>query len=172
MTEIIRNRDVVVHFRGDSYPVAVDSALLAAGWAGGQGVKWANSPQDEFMVTFSDGIYGGFLLWGSNEDADQYLGMSHQQLDYGYGIFCGGGWLISTRTYEHYTYASRLAPPLVPIVYQVGQRLVFSSRGLWTNEDEWTLSGDPRAPNTFYTAYVAQVPRALNNYYLVLETSI
>jgi hypothetical protein len=172
MPEIIRNRDVIAHFRGDSYPVALDATMLAAGWAGGQGVRWTDSQQDEFMVTFSDGIYGGFLLWGSDEDADQYLGMTHQQLDYGYGIFCGGGWLLSTRTYEHYTYASRLAPPLVPITYQVGQRLVFSNRGLWTNEDEWTLSGDPRAPNTFYTASVVQVPRATNSYYLVLETSI
>jgi hypothetical protein len=93
-------------------------------------------------------------------------------LAYGYGIFCAGGWLISTQTYEHYTWASRQMGPLVPIVYTVGQRLAFSNRGLWTNEDEWTLAGDPRAPNTFYIAYVAQVPRAENNYFLVLQTSI
>jgi len=133
---------------------------------------WTDSPEDEFAVTYSDGIYGGFLLWGSNETADQYLGMSGNQIKEGYGIFCAGGWLLSTTTYEKYTWLSRQGGPLVPLVYSVGERLRWSNRGWWTKEDEWTLTADPRGANNFFTAYVVQVPRAENNYYMVLQTSI
>lgn len=124
------------------------------------------------MVTYSDGIYGGFLLWGSDEVADKFTGMTGNQVSEGYGIFCAGGWLLSTITYERYTWASRQLGPLVPITYTVGERLRWSNRGWWTNEDEWTPSGDPRAPNNYFTAYVVQVPRPENNQYLVVQTSI
>jgi hypothetical protein len=133
---------------------------------------WFDSPKDEFCVTYSDGHYGGFLLWGSDESSDAWTAMSGQQLAYGYAIICAGGWLISTSTYEKYTYASRVSGgPLVPITYAAGTRVVFSLRGYWTNEDEWTQSGLP-VPNTFYLAYVVQAPRAENNYNLMLQTSI
>jgi hypothetical protein len=173
MSEIIRTRDCTVLFKGDAYPVAVSSEMMAAGWPGSQGVMWTDSTGDQFMVTFSDGLYGGFLLWGSDEVSDQWVAMTGQQHKYGYGVMCAGGWLISTSVYEKYTYMSRIGGgPLVPINYSVGERLVFSLRGLWTNEDEWTLSGDPRAPNTYYIANVVQKPRAGNNWNLVLQTSI
>lgn len=173
MPEIIRTRDCVVHFKGDAYPVAISPALIASGWSGMQGVMWTDSTEDEFMVTISDGIYGGFLLWGSDETSDMFTGLTGNQIDQGFGIFCAGGWLLSTCTYERYTYASRIGGgPLVPIVYTAGERLVLSIRGLMTNEDEWTLSGDLRAPNVYYMAYVVQVPRENNNYYLVVQTSI
>lgn len=172
MPEIIRTRDCVVHFKGDSYPVALAPEMLSAGWPGCQGVMWTDSPEDEFMVTYSDGLYGGFLLWGSDETADLLTGQTGNQVEYGYGIFCAGGWLLSTTTYEKYTYASRLAPPLVEITYTVGERLRWSLGGWFTTEDEFSLSGDPRAPNNFFIAYVVQVPRAANNNYLVVQTSI
>lgn len=174
MPEIFRTRDVVVHFKGDAFPVAIHPTLLTSGWPGCQGVRWTSSPEDDFMVTTSDGIYGGFLLWGSDEMPDRLTGMQVQQLVYGYGILCVGGWLLSTSTYERYTWDSRngIGPPNVPIVYHVGERLVFSNRGWWTNQDEWTKTGDPRAPNTFYVASVVQVPRPENNDFLVLQTSI
>lgn len=172
MPEIIRTRDCVVHFKGDTYPVAVSPAMCTAGWPGMQGVMWTDSVEDEFMVTFSDGLYGGFLLWGSDETSDMYTGQTGNQLEQGYAIFCAGGWLLSTDTFERYTYASRLVPPLVPLVYTVGERLRWSNRGWLTNEDEWSLSGDPRAPNDFFVAYVVQVPREINNNYLVLQMSI
>jgi len=172
MAEIIRTRDCTVHFKGDAYPVMLSPAMLTAGWPGCQGVMWSDSPKDEFQVTFSDGHYGGFLLWGSDEPSDQWTAMTGQQLKYGYGILCAGGWLISTTTYEKYTYASRIGGGvLVPITYEVGTRLVFSLRGLWTNEDEWTLSGLP-VENTYFLAYIVQAPRASNNYNLVLQTAI
>jgi hypothetical protein len=125
------------------------------------------------MVDVSDGTYGGFLLWGSDESSDQWTAMTGQQVAYGYGVLCSGGWVIATATYEKYTWTSRQGPgPLVPNVYRVGERLVFSLRGYWTREDEWTLSGDPRAPNTYYIANVIQTPQPYNNYRVQLQTSI
>lgn len=174
MPEFNPTRDVVVQFKGDSYTVSVDPAMRANGWLGGQGVRWVNSPRDEFLVTYSDGLYGGFMLWGSNESSDQFIAIEEQQPTYGYGTFCAGGWLMQCRAFERYTWASRQVGPLVPITYVVGQRLVFSLRGLFTNEDEWTLSGDPRAPNTYYIASVVDTPRpnARGEFYLTLQTSI
>ena len=174
MAEIFRTRDVTVHFKGDAYPVAVHPDMIAQGWRGGQGVQWVDSPLDEFRVNYSDGIYGGFLLWGSDEMADRFLGMSGNQLVYGYAILCAGGWLASFDTYERYTWDSRhgIGPANVPIVYTVGERLVFSNRGWFTNEDEWAKIADPRGNNTYYVAYVVQVPRPENEYRLVLQTSI
>lgn len=173
MPEILRTRDVVVLFKGDAYSVVIDDLMRQNGWAGGQGVRWIDSVKPEFKVSYSDGLYGGFMLWGSDEDSDKFTAMTGQQPRYGYGVMCSGGWLISTSTYERYTYMSRImGGPLVPITYQVGERLVFSLRGLFTKEDEWTLSGDPRAPNEYYIANVVQAPAPENNNYLMLQTSI
>jgi len=175
MLEFNPTRDVVVLFKGDAYTVAVDPAMQANGWLGGQGVKWKDSTKDEFLVTYSDGLYGGFLLDGSNEPSDQFIAIEAQQVVYGYATFCAGGWLIQTRAFERYTYLSRTIPgPLVPITYTIGQRLLFSLRGLFTNEDEWTLSLDPRMPNGYFIANVVDTPRpnARGEYYLTLQTSI
>ena len=174
MAEIFRTRDCIVHFKGDTYPVAVDPAMIAAGWRGGQAVMWTDSPLDEFRVTFSNGLYGGFLLWGSDESSDQLTASSGNQLVYGYAILCAGGWVASFANYEKYTWDSRhgIGPPNVPIVYHVGERLVFSNRGLYTNENEWAKVHDPRGDNTYYSGYLIQVPRAENDYYLVVQCSI
>ena len=172
MPEIIRTRDCTVHFKGDAYPVVISPAMLAGGWPGCQGVMWDASPLDEFRVTYSDGHYGGFLLWGSDESSDKWTALTGQQVKYGSGVLCAGGWLISTATYEKYTYTSRTGPgPLVPIPYASGLRVVFSLRGFWTLEDEWFLSGRPER-NTYFLAYIVQPPRASNNFNLVLQTAI
>jgi len=167
-----RTRDVEVLFKGDSYSVSVDQAMATKGWRGGQFVRWVDSPRDEFLVTLSDGLYGGFMLWGSNEPSDQFTSMTGQQPLYGYGTLCAGGWLIATVSFEKYTYASRQVGPLVPIVYTAGVRLRISLNANVTPEDEWTLSGDPRAPNNFYIGSIIQAPSADNNNYLTLQTSI
>lgn len=173
MTEIFRTRDCVVLFKGDAYSVSLSPSLISQGWSGGQGVMWDDSPLDEFRVTISDGLYGGFLLWGSDESSDQYIAYLRNQLVYGHAVICLGGWLITTSTYERYTYASRIGGgPLVPIVYTEGTRLRFSLRGRWTVEDEWLLSGDPRGSNQFFVGSVTQAPSVDNNYYLGLQTSI
>jgi hypothetical protein len=84
-----------------------------------------------------------------------------------------GGWHISTANYEKYTYVSRTGGgPLVPITYKASDRLVFSAGGLFTKEDEWSLSGDPRAPNSYYIGFVSQAPTADRNWHLGVQVSI
>lgn len=170
--ELPRSRDCIVLVKGDAYPVAVSAAMAAGGWQGGQAVQWAPSVKDEFLVTYSDGLYAGFCLWGSDESADQLTAMSGSQPFYRFATVGAGGWQISTRTYERYTWASRQMGPLVPLVYHESDRLVFSLRGYWTVEDEWALSGDPRAPNTYYIGFVSQAPSQVNAGYLGIQVSI
>jgi hypothetical protein len=170
--EFPRTRDVEVLFKGDSYTVAVDQTMAASGWRGGQFLRWVDSPRDEFLVTLSDGLYGGFALWGSNEPSDQFTGLTGNQPLYGYCTLCSGGWLIATVSYEKYTWASRQVGPLVPIVYTPGVRLRISLNANFTTEDEFTLSGDPRAPNNFFVGSIIQAPSVDNNDYLTLQTSL
>jgi hypothetical protein len=170
--EIARTRDVIVLVTDLSFPVMVDSTMAQAGWPGGQAVTWAPSIYDNFVATFSDGTYGGFMLWGSNESADQFSAYTGNQPTYQFGVMCVGTWVVATIAYERYTLQSRLVPPLVPNVYTVGQRLRFSLRGLWTPQDEWTISGDPRAPNEFLVGSVIQAPDASNNNYLMVQTAL
>jgi len=171
MSEIVRSRDCVVFFYGDRQTVAVSAAMVTGGWAGGQGVQWANAVTDERLVTYSKGLYGGFLVWGSDESADQFTAMTRQQLVYRYATMFSGGCLMSTTSYEKYTYASRIAGPLVPLVYLPNDVLYLSLRGLWTKEDELTLSGDPLAP-AFFTGFVAQVPKVTNSFFMGIQTSM
>lgn len=174
MPEIFRTRDTAVFVKGAAYMVKADNALITSGWPGAQGLMWADPVAGaEFTVTFADGGRGaGFALWGSNEDSDQYTSMTGFQTSVGYLVMGSGSWIISTLSFEVYTYASRVAPPLVPITYQAGQKLYWSLRGLWTNEDEWTASGDPRAPNVDPVGYVTQVPSSATNFYLTLQTTL
>lgn len=170
--EQFRTRDCVILYKGDAYPVTVSAAMALSGWSGGQGVQWVASSKDEFLVTYSDGFYAGFMLWGSDESSDQYTAATKNQPAYQFATAGAGGWIIMTSSYEKYTYASRQSGPLVPITYNASDRLVFSLRGFWTKEDEWTLSGDPRAPNTYYIGFVIQAPTAVTNQYLTIQVSI
>ncbi len=170
--EQFRTRDCVILYKGDAYPVTVNAAMALSGWVGGQGVQWVASGRDEFLVTYSDGFYAGFMLWGSDESSDQYTATTKNQPAYQFATAGAGGWIIMTSSYEKYTYASRQSGPLVPITYSASDRLVFSLRGFWTKEDEWTLSGDPRAPNTYYIGFVIQAPTAVTNQYLTIQVSI
>ena len=171
MPEVIRARDCIVHFYGDRQTVAVDARMAALGWPGGQGVQWADALADERVVTFSEGLYGGFLVWGSDEVGDQFTAMTRQQPYWRYATMFSGGCLISTTSYEKYTYASRQVGPLVPLVYAPTDPLYFSLRGLWTKENEATISGAAFAP-AFFTGFVAQVPKAATNGYMSIQTSL
>jgi hypothetical protein len=172
--DIVRDRDVIVFSKASAFTVMIDATMKSKGWQGGQGVQWAASTvnSDTFIVTFSDGIPAGFLLWGSNESSDQFISYTQNQPTYQFASYCFGPWVFSTRTFEQYTYASRQAGPLVPLTYTAGEPLLFSLRGFWTKEDEWALSGDPRAPNEFIAGSVAQVPSSLNNNYLGVQAQM
>jgi len=174
MPEIIRARDAVVFFYGDRQTVTVDSTMVNLGWPGGQGVQWVDAPAgvDDRVVSFSKGLYGGFLIWGSDEVGDKFTAMTRQQPYWRYATMFSGGCLISTTSYERYTYASRLiGPPYVPLVYAPNDILYLSLRGLWTKEDELTLSGDPLAP-AFFVGFVSQVPKPVNSFFLGIQTSM
>jgi hypothetical protein len=170
--DIERSRDCIILVKGDALTVSVDESLAVSGWKGGQGVQWTSSVKDEFCVTQSDGFYAGFALWGSDESSDQFTSMSKNQPSYRFITIGMGGWLILTSTFERYTYASRQAGPLVPLVYTASDRLVFSLRGWWTKENEWTLSGDPRGANNYYLGFVSQAPSAATKNYMSIQVSI
>jgi len=170
--ELPRTRDCIILVKGDAYPVTVSEAMAVGGWQGGQGVQWVTPIKDEFLVTYSDGYYAGFMLWGSDESSDQFTAMSRNQPYYRFATCGAGGWHITTRSYEKYTYASRQGGPLVPISYSASDRLVFSLRGYWTKEDEWTLAGDPRAPNEYYIGFVTQAPSVATEDYMGIQVSI
>ena len=163
MPEIIRARDCVVFHKSDSQTVVVSQAMVNAGWPGGQGVQWSGATADERVVTYSQGLFGGILVWGSNEAGDDFASMTRSQPHYRYATMFTGSVIMATSSYERYTYASRTGGgPLVPLVYSVEDALYFSRRGLWTNEDEMTLAGDPLAP-ALLVAYTVQVPKRPRN---------
>ena len=172
MPEQPRTRDCVVLVKGDTFPVVVGDSLVLTGWKGGQGVAWLSTSKDEFIVGPTDGNPCGFILWGSDETSDQFTAMTRNQPYYRFATLCFGGWQLYTTTYERYTYASRQAGPLVSISYNPSDRLFFSLRGYWTKEDEWTLSGDPRAPNPWTSGYVSHVPSTMTGFYLGVQVAI
>lgn len=156
--------------KGDTLPVFLDPSLRLSGWSGGQGLQWAVPlAEGELTVKSSTGFASGFMLWGSSETGDQHTTLTQSQIYYRVGTMCLGGWFIDTTTFERYTYASRQAGPLVPLVYQREDRLLFGLSGLFTREDEWSLSGDPRAPNTFFSGTVIQPPAS--DGYMLIQTS-
>ena len=174
MTEIIRTRDCNVYFKGDLTTVVVSDAMVTSGWAGGQGVQWVGSVGDERVVTYSSGLYGGFLIWGSDEAGDDFASITRQQVVYRYATLCFGGSLLSTSTYEKYTYASRIGGgPLVPLIYGINDPLYFSLRGLFTKEDELSqqVPANSLAP-AFFVGFVAQIPKSLNAYWLGVQTGL
>ena len=168
MSDILRTRDCIIWYKGDTTTVVVSDAMVASGWPGGQGVCWYGVVGDDRVVTYSQGLFGGYLAWGSDEQADQFTGMTRQQLTYKYALLIFGGSLMATTSFEQYTYASRLAGPLVPIVYTANTPLHLSLRGLWTSEDELSLTGNPLAPAPV-TGFVAQVPKSVNNRFLGIQ---
>jgi hypothetical protein len=173
MLETIRNRDCIILAKGDFFTANVNAATAVSGWKGGQGFQYTAPVGDELLVKLSDGLYAGFALWGSDEPPDEYTSMTRNQPAYNFVVLGAGGGVLLTTTYEKYTYASRIGPgPLVPIQYNASDRLVFSSRGYWTKEDEWTLSGDPRAPNNYYLGFVAQVPTPAREGYMTIQYSV
>lgn len=172
MPEIPRNRELVLLFKGDAQPVAISEEMALQGWTGGQGVQWCDVSEDVRTVTFSTGLYGGVMMYGSSEPSDQFTSMTPAATEWRLETMLSGGNLLMTSTYERYTWASRQGPgPLVPIVYGINDVLHFSLRGWFTNEDEATITHQPFAPG-FFVGFVAMVPKASNNYYIGVQTSM
>lgn len=173
MPELLRTRDMVIFAKGDTFTLSVDDKSAIAGWKGGQGFQYTPAVGDNMLVTLSDGYYAGVALWGSDESSDEFTALTRNQPTYKFAVLGAGGWIIATTSYEKYTYLSRTGGgPLVPITYNPSDRLVFSLRGFWTKEDEWTLSGDPRAPNNYFIGFVVQKPTAARNDYMTIQVSI
>lgn len=165
-------RDCTVYFSGDRQTCGVSDSLVASGWPGGLGVQWCESGSPDIrMVERSTGLYGGFLIWGSDEEADKNLSSSGQMPHIRYATILMGGSLMHVTTFERYTWASRQSGNLVPLEYQAQDALYFSSSGYWTKEDEMTLRGDPAAP-AFFTGFVAQIPKASNQWRLGIQTGL
>lgn len=160
MIEIARIRDVAVLVKADCFTVHAAPSLTQ--WKGGLGVQWSLGGDKDIMeVEASKGLFGGFLLRGSDESADQFISLTGYQVTYGMVCVCVGNWVCWFQHVERYTYASRTNPgPLVPIVYQPNDLLYFSLRGLWTNEDEIALSGG--SPNPLTSGYVVCPPTSLD----------
>lgn len=168
MPELFRSRDAVVWCKDDTATVIVDSTMVAQGWPGGQGVAWAGNIGDELVVTFSEGSFGGFLVWGSDELGDDFASVTRSQPTYRFATMFYGATIFGTTTYERYSLASRLIPPLVPLVYAENDALYLSVRGLWTNEDERSILGLP-TPSP-QSGVVAQVPSLSTQHYLGIQT--
>jgi hypothetical protein len=170
--DLIRGRDAVIFSKGDCYTFRVAPAMLAGGWSGGQGFQWGTPIGTEATMTYSTGLYGGFCPWGSAEIGDRYTAMTGLELKYGYAVGILGRAMISTTTFESYTYASRLAgSPLIKLTYLEGDLLYFSKRGYWSNQDEKSLASDSDAP-AFFCGFVAQAPKASNQFMLGIQTSL
>lgn len=170
--DLVRGRDCVIFIKGDVHAFKASPALIAGGWVGGQGLTWVQGATDEPTIGYSNGLYGGVAIWGSDEQADRYTAMTGQQLAYGYVVLMVGRALFSTVAFEQYTYQSRVGGgPLVPLVYHPSDLLYLSKRGYWSNQDELTITGDSNAP-AFYTGFVAQVPKANNGFRLAIQSSM
>jgi hypothetical protein len=173
VSEIIRTRDVIVFVKGLTFTVPVTPRAATLGWQGGLFFQWTQPVGDEMLADLSDGLYGGMALYGSDETSDKYTSMTGNQSAYKYVTLMAGGWLIATTAFEKYTYASRMGGgPLVPIDYHASDRLVISLNSRLTSEDEWSLSGDPRAPNSYFIAFLSQIPTSGRNGYMTVQLSI
>jgi hypothetical protein len=169
--DVIRGRDLVLFGKGDSHVVTVNAEMIEGGWAGGTGVTWVDSSHAEPVVGYSNGLFGGFMLYGSDESADQYKSDTRRQLAHPQSaVMMSGTAIISTSSYERYTYASRVSGSLEPLVYAARDPLYFSRRGLWTKEDESSQGSVlPFAP-AFSCGVVMATPSAVNQYFLGIQT--
>lgn len=173
--DLPRTRECIALVTDLSFPVLVDDAMARGGWLGGSVAMWTASSLDTFAVTYANGLYSAFCLWGSSESSDVFSAYTENQRTYAFAVACVGTWVISTVAYEKYTLRSRLNPPLVEHQYKVGERLKISNRGLWypaTSEDEWVVISDPRGENPYLTGSIVQAPTTKNNFHLMVQTAL
>lgn len=176
--DLPRTRDCIALVTDLAFPVEIDEVLATRGFVGGSCCRWIPTGSDTFRVTVSDGTYGGFFLWGSRESADNFSAYTQNQEVHRFATVGVGTWVISTVAYERYTLRSRLTPPLVEHVYEVGQRLKLSNRGLWYpaadgSDDEWNIvPNELGTENPYLVGMIVQRPTAENNFHLMVQTSL
>lgn len=167
--------------KGDTMPIKISAALAARGWVGGSFVRWVDDGSGEPCVDIANGTYCGFFPFGSNESADQYTAITQSNPKYKIASMFFGGNFLATISYERYTYASRHAGPLVPLVYKVQQFLYVSENGLLTNEDESAPAvnpgglfpdGTPITTPFLYFGICSLPPSAVTNNYLYCQTNV
>lgn len=178
---LTQGRDCVPFHKGDSMPIKIDAAMASSGWTGGTFVRWVSDGTGEPCVTRADGRYCGFTPWGSSESADQYTSMTTAFSKYQYITLFFGGNFMATRSYEKYTYASRHAGPLVPLVYTPQQFLYVSENGYITCEDESDPAvnagglfpdGTPITVRFLYFGLCAAPPSDATYQYLLCQTNV
>jgi len=175
LLELEHSRDVAVYVRGLTLTASVEASTVNSGWVGGLGFNWTvSSGLTPIVASVSDGLVGGLALHGSDERDDRWLSSTQTQPGYRYCTLMLGSWIIglNPRSYQNYTYASRQAGPLQPLVYLPNDDLYIGLDGKVTKEDEWSLSLDPRAPNTRSIGSVCLGPSERNSRYLILQTGI
>lgn len=172
-------RDLVVLYKGDSITVNLDADLDASGWAGGQFVRWVDSGTGFLTVTLANGVFCGFLPFGSNESGDGYTAITGQNQTYNYATMFFGGNVFYTRTYETETYLSRHGmEPYNPLTYTANQVLYVSENGKITNQDESDLAvnpgglfpdGSPITSSFAYFGVVAVPPSSATRHYICVQ---
>jgi hypothetical protein len=175
------SRDCSMFHKGDTMPMRISDEMAAIGWAGGTFVKWVDDGSGQPCLGIADGRYCGFVPFGSNETGDRYTAMTGQNPLYKYVSIYFGGNFMATITYERYTYASRHAGPLVPLVYQAQQFLYVSENGKITLEDESDVAvnaghtfpdGSPIVTPFLFFGLCAVPPTAASKFYMAVQTNV
>lgn len=137
-------RDLILLHKGDSITPAISASLAASGWDGGQFVRWTDAGNGELTVTLANGVYCGFMPFGSEEAGDGYVSITGQNPRYKYVSMYFGGNVFYTRTFETQTYIARNGlGPAAALTYTANQALYVSENGKITNQDESDLAVNP-----------------------------
>lgn len=173
-------RDLVPLHKGDSITVKIASSLAASGWEGGTFVRWTDDGSGELTVTIANGLYCGFLPFGSEETGDGYASITGQNTHYKYATMFFGGNVFYTRVYETETYDSRNGGPYAALTYTPNQALYISENGKITNQDESDPAVNPgglfpdgtpiTVPFVFFGT-VAVPPSSASRNYLGVQTN-
>lgn len=145
------NRDLVILHKGDTITVAIYQGVapggvvnLEDGWSGGQFVRWVDAGTGDLTVTLANGVYCGFMPFGSDELGDKYTTLTDSDQTYEKVVMYFGGNVVYTRTFETETYQSRHGlAPATPLVYHANQALYVSENGKATTEDESNPAVNP-----------------------------
>ena len=176
------NRDLVILHKGDTVTTSVDADAIASGWSGGQFLRWVDAGTGQPVLTVANGRYCGFAAFGSNEAADQWTGLTKQNIVYGYVVLVFGGNFFYTRTFETYGYMARHGlGPATLLVYEPQMKLYVSENGKITPENESDQAtypahnfsdGSPIPDNDFvFFGICAVPPSTASKNYMAVQTN-